>query len=143
MGILVELFQILKDDALKCYTQYVSKSGRPSSGLRTRKGQTSPQFPRRVVQKKVLAIRQSYSSPMLVRSRLKSCMLGFSIMQTNNFQMSKLALEKEEELEVKLPTFTGSQRKLGNTRKTSTSVSSVMLKPLTVCIIINCGKLFE
>ena len=80
---------------------------------------------------------------MLVRSRLKSCMLGFSIMQTNNFQMSKLALEKEEELEVKLPTFTGSQRKLGNTRKTSTSVSSVMLKPLTVCIIINCGKLFE
>ena len=53
-------------------------------------------------------------------------------MRTNNFQMSKLALEKEEELEVKLPTFTGSQRKLGNTRKTSTSVSSVMLKHLTV-----------
>jgi hypothetical protein len=34
-------------------------------------------------------------------------MIGFSIMQTKNFQMSKLGLEKEEELEIKLPTFTG------------------------------------
>ena len=32
-------------------------------------------------------------------------------MQTENFQMSKLALEKEEELEIKLPTYAGSQRK--------------------------------
>ena len=40
---------------------------------------------------------------MLVRSDLKSCMLGFSIMQAKNFQLSKLGLEKEEELEIKLP----------------------------------------
>ena len=33
-------------------------------------------------------------------------MLGFSIMQTKNFQMSKLDLKKEEEWEIKLPTFT-------------------------------------
>ena len=39
---------------------------------------------------------------------LKSCILSFSIMWTKNFQMSKLELEKEEELEIKLPTFTGS-----------------------------------
>ena len=38
---------------------------------------------------------------------LRSCMLGFSIIQTKNFQMSKLDLEKEEELEIKLPTFAG------------------------------------
>ena len=31
--------------------------------------------------------------------------------------MSKLDLEKEEEPEIKLPTFTGSYRKLGNSRK--------------------------
>ena len=55
--------------------------------------------------------------------------------------MSKLGLEKEEEPEVKLPTFAGSWRKLGNSRKTSTSVSSIMLRPLTVWIIINCEKL--
>ena len=34
--------------------------------------------------------------------------------------MSKLGLEKEEEPEIKLPTYAGSQRKLGKSRKTST-----------------------
>ena len=64
-------------------------------------------FPRRVVPKNVLTIGQLHSSPMLVRPCLKSCMLGFCIMQTKNFQMSKLVIEKEEELEIKLPTFAG------------------------------------
>ena len=38
-GIPVELFQILKDDSIKCCTQYVSKFGKLSSGHRTGKGQ--------------------------------------------------------------------------------------------------------
>ena len=38
---------------------------------------------------------------------LKSCMLGFSIIRTKNLQMSKLGLEKEKELEIKLLTFAG------------------------------------
>ena len=38
-GIPVELFQILKDDAVKCWTQYVSKFGKHSSVHRTGKGQ--------------------------------------------------------------------------------------------------------
>ena len=91
----------------------------------------------------VLTIGQLHPSPSLVRSRLKCCMLGFSIMRTKNFQMSKLALEKEEEPEVKFPTFTGSQRKLGNFRKASSSVSLTTPKPLTMWIIINCVKLLE
>ena len=37
-GITVELFQILKDDAVKCCTQYASKFGKFSSGHRTGKG---------------------------------------------------------------------------------------------------------
>ena len=98
----------------KCCTQYVSKSGRPSSGHRTGKSQSSSQFPRRVVLQNVLAIGQLYSSPMLGRSYLKSYMLVCNIKQTKNFQMSKLGLEKEEELEIKLPTFTGLQRKQEN-----------------------------
>ena len=107
-GIPVEQFKALKDDAIKCCIHYVSKSGIPSSGHRTGKGQSSSQSPRRVVLKNVLTIRQLHSSPMLIRSCLKSCMLGFSLMQTKNFQMSKLALEKKGEPEIKLPTFTGS-----------------------------------
>ena len=55
----------------------------------------------------MLTIGQLHSSPMLVRSWLKSCILGFSIKQTKNFQMSKLGLKKAEEPEIRLPTFTG------------------------------------
>ena len=40
-GIPVELFQILKDDAVKCCTQYASKFGKLTSGHRTGKGQLS------------------------------------------------------------------------------------------------------
>ena len=122
---------------------YVSKSGRPGSGHRTEKGQSSSQFPRKVVPKNVLTIRQLHSSPMLVKSCLKSCMLGFSIMLTKNFQMSKLGLEKEEELKIKLSTFTELKRKQGNPRKISTSVSLSMLKPLALWIMTNYGKLLE
>ena len=45
-GIAVELFQILKGDALKCCTQYVSKFGKLYSDHRTGKGQFSFQSPR-------------------------------------------------------------------------------------------------
>ena len=38
-------------------------------------------------------------------------------MWTKNFQMSKMGLEKEEKLEIKLPTFAGLYRKQGNFRK--------------------------
>ena len=40
-GTPAELFQILKDDAVKVRTQYASKFGKLSSGHRTRKGQFS------------------------------------------------------------------------------------------------------
>ena len=51
--------------------------------------------------------------------------------------MFKLDLEKAEEPEIKLPTTVGSQKKQESSRKTSTSASLAMLKPLTVWITIN------
>ena len=57
--------------------------------------------------------------------------------------MSQLGLEKEEEPKIKMPTFAESKRKLENSRKTSTSVSSTMLKPLAVWSMTNCGKLLK
>ena len=62
---------------------------------------------------------------------------------TMNFQMFKLDLEKAEEPEIKLPTYAGSEKKQENSRKTSTSVSLTMLKPLTVWITTNRGKFFK
>ena len=50
-------------------------------------------------------------------------------MWTENFQRFKLDLEKAEEPEIKLPTSVGWQKKQGNSRKTSTSVSLTVLKP--------------
>ena len=50
-GILAELFQILKDDAVKLlHHQYASKFGKLSSGHRTGKGQFSLQTQRKSVQ---------------------------------------------------------------------------------------------
>ena len=50
-GIPVELFQILKDDAVKVLTQYASKFGKFSSGHRTGKGQFSFQSQRKAMPK--------------------------------------------------------------------------------------------
>ena len=50
-GIPVELFQILKDDAMKVLTQYASKFGKLSSGHRTGKGQFSFQSQRKAMPK--------------------------------------------------------------------------------------------
>ena len=53
--------------------------------------------------------------------------------------MFKVDLEKAEEPEIKLPTSFGSQKKQENSRKkkSSTSASLTMLKPLTVWITTN------
>ena len=58
-------------------------------------------------------------------------------------QMYRLGFEEAEEPEVKLPIFTESWRKQGSSRKTSTSASLTMLKPLTVGITTNCGKFLK
>ena len=49
-------------------------------------------------------------------------------------------LEKAEEPEIKLPTFAGSLKMQGSSRKTSISALLTTPKPLTVWITINCGK---
>src|SRR5574341_1033221 len=51
--------------------------------------------------------------------------------------MFKLALEKAEEPEIKLPTSTGSLKKQESSRKTSISALLTMPKPLTLWITIN------
>ena len=102
-----ELFKSLKEDAIKVLHSLCEQIWKTQQWPQTGKRQSSSQFPRRVIPRNVLTIAQLHSSPILVRSCLKFCMLGFSIMRTKNFQMSKLGLEKKEELEIKLPTFTG------------------------------------
>ena len=57
--------------------------------------------------------------------------------------MYKLNLAKTEEPEIKLPTSTGSQKKLENSTNVPTSASLTVLKPFTVWITTNCGKFLK
>ena len=66
-GIPVELFQILKDDAVKVLPQCASKFGKLSSGHRTGKGQFSFQSRRKAMPKNAQTIAQLYSSHKLVK----------------------------------------------------------------------------
>ena len=63
----VELFQILKDDAVKVCTQYASKFGKLSSGHWTGNGQFSFQSQRKAMPKNVQTTTQLHSSHMLVK----------------------------------------------------------------------------
>ena len=66
-GIPVELFQILKDDVVKCCTQYASKFGKLSSGHRTGEGQFSFQSKRKAMPQNAQTTTQLHSSHMLVK----------------------------------------------------------------------------
>ena len=66
-GISVELFQILKDDAVKVLHSNANKSGKLSSGHRTGKGQLSFQFQRKAMPKNAQTTAQLYSSHTLVK----------------------------------------------------------------------------
>ena len=66
-GIPVELFQILKDDAVKVLQSYTHKFGKLSSGHRTGKGQFSFQSQRKAMPKKAQTTAQLHSSHTLVK----------------------------------------------------------------------------
>ena len=66
-GIPVELYQILKDDAVKVLHSSASKFGKLSSGHRTGKGQFSFQSQRKAMPKNAQTTAQLHSSHMLVK----------------------------------------------------------------------------
>ena len=66
-GIPIELFQILKDDAVKVLHSIVSKFGKLSSGHRTGKGQFSVQSQRKAMPKNVQTTTQLHSSHTLAK----------------------------------------------------------------------------
>ena len=139
-GIPVELFQILKDDAMKVLHSICQQIW---------KTQQWPQDWKRSlfipISKKGNAKECSDYHTIALISQASKVML--KILQarlqqyvTVNFQMFKLVLQKAEEPEIKLPTSAGSSKKQESSRKTSISALLTMPKPLTVWITINGGK---
>ena len=66
-GIPAEVFQILKDDAVKMLHSYVSKFGKLSSGHRTGKDQFSCQSQRKAMPKNAQTTTRLHSSHTLVK----------------------------------------------------------------------------
>ena len=136
----VELFQILKDDAVKvlhsicqqiCKTQQWSQDWKRSVFiLIPKKGNV-----KECSNYHTIALISHTSKVMLkiLQARLQQYV-------NHELTMFKLVLEKAEEPEIKLPTSTGSWKKQESSRKTSISVLLTMPKPLTVWITVNCGK---
>ena len=100
------------------------------------------QSQRKAMPKNVQTTAQSHSSHTLAKQCSKFSKPGFDSMN-RNFQMFKLDLEKAEEQEIKLPTSTGSLKKQENSRKTSTSASLTILKPLTVWITTSLWRILQ
>ena len=129
-----------------CYTQYVSKFRKLSSGHRT--GKKSAFIP---ISKKdnikecsnyhtIELILHTSKVMLKILQDLKTLKPGFSNMWTMNFQMFlEKVLEKAEEPEIKLPICTGSSKKQESSRKASISALLTLPKPLTVWVTINCG----
>ena len=142
-GTPVELFQILKDDAVKVLHSRCQQIWKTQQWPQDWKSQFSFQSQTKAMPKNAQTTTQLCSSHTLVKKCSKFSKPGFSNMWTVNFQMFKLVLEKAEELEIKLSTSTGSSKKQDSSRETFTSALLTMPKPLTVWITINCGKFWK
>ena len=130
-GIPVELFQILKDDAVKMLHSICQQIWKRSVFIPIPKKGNAKECSNYCT----IAFISHASKVMLkiLQARLQQYV-------NREIQMFKLVLEKAEEPEIKLPTSAGSWKKQESSRKTSISALLTMLKPLTVWITINCGK---
>ena len=125
---------------LKCCTHYVSKFGKPSSGHKTGKGQSSSQFPRRAALKNAQTTRQLPSPPMLVRLRSNPFKLGFS---SEAFSVNW----EHPDVQAGFRKIRGTRDHIANihwmTEKAREFQKLTTLKLWTVWIITNCRKLFS
>ena len=140
-GTPVELFQILKDDAVKALNSICQQIWKTQQWPQDWKRSVFIPIPKKDNVKQCSNYRTiahiSHTSKVMLK------ILQARLQQYVNFQMFKLVLEKAEEPEIKLPTSLGSWKKQESSRKTSTSALLTMPKLLTVWITTNCGKFFK
>ena len=142
-GIPVELFQILKDDAVKVLHSICQQIWKTQQWLRDWKRSVFIPISKKDNSKEC----SNYCTIALIShaSKVMLKILQARLQQYVNreFQMLKVDLEKAEEPEIKLPTSVGSLKKQESSRKIFTSVLLTMPKPLTVWTTINSGKFLK
>ena len=142
-GIPVELFQILRDDAVKVLHSICQQIWKTQQWPWHWKRSVFIPIPKKGNAKECSNYRTIPLISQAGKVMLKILQASFSNMWTMNFQTFKMVLEKAEEPEIKLPTSAGSSQKQESSRKTSISALLTMPKPLTVWITINCGKFWK
>ena len=144
-GIPVELFQILKDDAVKVLhsiCQQIWKTQQWPWDLK----RSVFSFHSNPKEGNTKECSNNHTNALISHaSKVMLKILQARLQQYVNCELPKfkLVLEKAEEPEIKLPTSAGSSKKQESSRKTSISSLLIMPKPLTVWISINCGKFFK
>ena len=145
-GIPVELFQILKDDAVQMLHPICQQVWKTQQWPQDCKRSVFIPIPKKGNAKECSNYHTialiSHASKVMLKTLQQYVNWGFKSPWTNNFQMFQLGLEKAEEPEIKLPTSAGSLEKQESSRKTYISVLLTVPKPLTVWTTMNCGKFF-
>ena len=136
----MELFQILKDDAVKVLHSIHQQIWRSQQWPQDWKRSVFIPIPKKGNAKEC----SNYCTTALIshasKEMLKILQARLQQYMNRELQMFKLDLDKAEEPEIKLPTSTGSWKKQESSTKASISALLTMAKPLTVWITINCGK---
>ena len=143
-GIPVELFQILKDDAVKVLHSICQQIWKTQQWPQDWKRSVFIPTPKKGNAKEcsnyhTIALISCASKVLLkiLQARLQNNTW------TMNLQMFKLVLGKAKEPEIKFPTSAGSLKKQESSRKKSISALLTMPKPSTVWITTNCGKFWR
>ena len=110
-GIPVELFQILKDDAVKVLHSVCKQIWKTQQWPQDWKRLVFIQSKRKARPKYAQTTTQLHPNHILVKQCSKFSKIGFNSIGTMNFQMFNLDLEKTEQQEIKLPTSTGLSEK--------------------------------
>ena len=116
-GIPVELFQIVKDDAMKVLHSICQQIWKTQQWPQDWKRSVFIPIPKKGNTKNAQTTTQLHSSHTLAKWCSKFSKPGFNSTWTVNFQMLKLDLEKTEEPEIKLPTSIRSLKKQESSRK--------------------------
>ena len=142
-GISVELFQILRDDAVKVLHSICQQIWKTQQWPQDWKRSIFISIPKKGNAKEC----SNYCTIALIShaSEVMLKILQVRLQQYVNCELPdvQLVLEKVGESEIKLPTSVGSWKKQESSRKTSISALLTMPKPLTVWITINCGMFFK
>ena len=127
----------------KWCTQYASKFGKLSSGHRTGKGQFSFQSPPKGNAKECSDYRTIALSSHTSKIMLKILQARLQQYMNRELPDVQAGLRKGRGIRDQIANIHWIIKKARISRKTSISALSTMPKPLTVWIIINCGKFFK